>query len=104
MPDARLEISFTGGRMPDQRREEDNIRCRRLEGNRGYEFYFDGRVSAFNGTIRLTKNRRWFSPLHCTANLNITASDLIQLANGQSVTKSLRNNCPGTSIRFSTGR
>lgn len=97
--DARLTISFYGGSLPDQNATEGTLRCKRMEGN-NYEFYFSGRVTQFNGTVRLTKNRLIRSNLSCTAGLVINANDLITLQNGLPVTKSLSNNCPGTSIRF----
>lgn len=104
MRDARLSISFYGGNMPDQSSPEDRLRCTRQEGDKGYVFYFDGKVSKFNGTIRLTKNRLWpRDPLSCSAGLVITGSDIISLFNGQSVRKELNNNCPGIAITFTGG-
>lgn len=104
MRDARLSISFYGGNMPDQSSPEDRLRCTRLEGNRGYVFYFDGKVNKFDGKIRLTKNRLWpRDPLSCSAGLVITESDIISLINGLSVSKELNNNCPGIAITFTSG-
>lgn len=96
--DARLIISFDGGLLPNQNWTEGNLRCKRMEGDR-FEFYFEGRVRQFDGTIRLTK-KGLFSDLSCSAGLVITANDLIKLRNGQTVRKSLSNNCPGASISF----
>lgn len=98
--DARLKMEFRGGPLPDQSPPEGSVRCKRAPGNRGYEFYFNGLVQLFNGSVRLTKERFMRSDLSCYAGLTITANDLISLQNGQIVTKSLSNNCPGTSISF----
>lgn len=98
--DARLKMTFSDRYLPDQTPPEGSLRCKRASGNRGYEFFFRGRVQLFNGSVRLTKERFMRSDLSCYAGLTITANDLISLQNGQTVTKSLSNNCPGTSISF----
>lgn len=102
MRDARLKINFSGGSMPNQEPQDNTLRCKRNDGG-GYDFYFNGPVRLFNGTIFLVKDRLWRSELKCAAGLTISANDLIELLNGLSVTKSLDHNCSGTSISFSSG-